>query len=485
MNVASLIEIVRSRYKVLLTVFMLVVVGVIAVTLLLPKKYTATVEIIVDQRSPDPFNGMIMPGGALPGYIFTQIDVIKSERVSRKVISSLGLDKNPTLRQQWVSETDSRGDYMAWVSQALAQNLDVVPSRESSVIVIKYESPEPEFSAAMANAFAKAYVDTVLELRIEPAKMYSALFEEQASVAREKLESAKKKLAEYQAKTGIVATDERFDVENAKLSQLASNLSAMQALAAEAQSKSSRAGPDSVEVQSNPLLMGLKSDLSRQEARYQELSERFGSRHPAVQELQASISELRARIATETRSVARTISQSNQITQARLAQAREDLEVQRRKMLELGKQRSEISLMLADLESAQREYDAIRTRFSQSSLESQANQTNVGILKAASPPSRHSSPHILVNSILSIVLGLLMGLSVIFIQELIDSRVRTASDLGGMEGVDLIAVMPSSSPDKGAGLSSMLGTARVPTVPRISAEFKTALLPDSSLKDKK
>jgi succinoglycan biosynthesis transport protein ExoP len=68
--------------------------------------------------------------------------------------------------------------------------MDVVPSRESSVISISYKAPDPRFAAGLANAFAQAYIDTSLDLRTDPAKLYSTFFETRAKEARESLEKA-------------------------------------------------------------------------------------------------------------------------------------------------------------------------------------------------------------------------------------------------------------------------------------------------------
>ena len=52
----------------------------------------------------------------------------------------------------------------------LLKKLDVKPSRESSVIEINFSSENPQFAALIANTFADAYIETNLDLRIEPAK---------------------------------------------------------------------------------------------------------------------------------------------------------------------------------------------------------------------------------------------------------------------------------------------------------------------------
>ncbi|NMV20996.1 chain length determinant protein EpsF, partial [Vibrio parahaemolyticus] len=89
----------------------------------------------------------------------------------------------------------------------------------------------------MANAFVQAYIETHLDLRADPAKRFSTFFDQRAKQLREQLEAAQNRLSEYQKQHGLIATDERLDIENARLNELSSQLVAIQALATESSSR--------------------------------------------------------------------------------------------------------------------------------------------------------------------------------------------------------------------------------------------------------
>ena len=164
-----------------------VVAVAVALSLLLPNRYTASSSVLIDMKSPDPVAGnvtSIVP----PGYMATQADLIQSERVARRAISALRLDTNAELRSDWQEETKGVGDYQAWVATTLAKRLEIKPSRESNVLSISYSSRDPGFSAAVVNAYVKGYVDTTLELKTEPARESNAFFDERAKKFRQELE---------------------------------------------------------------------------------------------------------------------------------------------------------------------------------------------------------------------------------------------------------------------------------------------------------
>ncbi len=175
----------------------------------MPKEYTATTTLIVDSKSKDPFTGQLLPSQLFPGYMATQIDVINSSKVARKVVDDLKLADSPGTREQFMEATEGKGDINQWLGDLLLKKLSAEPSRESSMIALSFSGTDPRFAAAIANAFAKAYIETSLDLRLAPAKQTAAWFDQQITQLREKLDEAQQKLTAYQREKGIVESEER------------------------------------------------------------------------------------------------------------------------------------------------------------------------------------------------------------------------------------------------------------------------------------
>src|SRR5205814_8796939 len=135
-------------------------------------------------------------------------------------------------------------------------------------------------AAGLANAFSQAYIATTLELRTDPARQFTSFFGAQSKDARETLERAQSKLSSFQREKGIIASDERIDVETARLNELSSQLVQLQAISSESGSRQVQAqgasGDRLQEVLGNPLIASLKADLTRNEARLQELNSKYG-----------------------------------------------------------------------------------------------------------------------------------------------------------------------------------------------------------------
>jgi len=438
--------IMRARWLVALLAFLLVVGTTALVSLLSDKQYTANADVVLDVKSPDPVTGMLLAGLMAPGYMATQSDIIKSDRVAKAVVKKLQLDASPTVQAQWQEATKGKGTVEDWLASVLLRNLNVKPSRESNVINIEYTGSDPAFAATVANSFAQAYVDVNLDLRVAPARQYAGFFEEQTKSARERLEKAQQALSDFQQKNGITSADERLDFETAKLNETSSQLTSVQALTTDSQSKRQRGGSDTVaEVMQSPLINGLKADIARLEARINESSVNLGKNHPQTQRSESELAELKSQLAAETRKITSSIETTYQVGRQREAQLQSALAAQKARVLVLNKQRDDINVLRRDIESAQRMYESVSMRAAQSSLESQTNQTNIAVLNPAVAPLFPSSPRIVFNIAIAMFLGGLLGTSLALALELANRRVRSAEDLAGVTDLPMLGSIGSAA----------------------------------------
>jgi succinoglycan biosynthesis transport protein ExoP len=444
MNVSQLLGILRARWRSAATVFLLIVATVVGVSFIMPRKYTATASVLIDMKSADPIAGLASVNGMPQGYIATQADIIQSPRVSQRVVRDLKLTESAQLRAEWLDSTGGAGTFEGWLVELLKTKLDVKPSRESSVVNVSFTSPDPKFSTVLANAFVQAYLDTTLDLRVDPAKQYSSFFDSRSKELRDALEKAQARLSAYQKQHGITGADERYDVETARLNELSSQLVAQQALSADATSRreEARKGSQLTEVITNPVVSALRSDLTRQEAKLQELSSRQGDAHPQVVELRASIAEMRSRLETESRRVVSSISSTSNINQSREGEVRGALAAQRARVMQIKQLRDEAMVLQRDVEGAQRAYDAVASRLTQSSLESQTKQTNTALLAAATEPTRHSSPNITLNTLLAVFMGAMFATAYALMRELRDRRLRGPQDVAQVLGIQVLGHLP-------------------------------------------
>ena len=445
MSATQFLSILRARWKIALAVLLLTVATTLGISLILPKTYTGTAAVVVDVKSPDPIFGALFQGQLVSGYMATQVDIMTSDSVARRVVHELKLADNADVREQWQEETGGQGDIESWYAGIVEKYLNVAPARESSVINVSYKAGDPQTAAAVANGFVKAYMDTSVELRNDPGKRYSTFFDARAKDLRDKLDAAQAKLSDYQKKNGIIGTDDRLDIETQRLNELSTQLVTLQAIAAESEARGAQARSQSErmsEVLNNPVIGSLKAQISSQQARLSELNNRLGENHPAVQEAKANLAALHKRLDQEVSRVSGSVAVGNTVNRSREAEVRALLEAQRNKLLKLRGQRDEVAVLQRDVEAAQKAYDGVVQRLNQTSLESQTTATNVSVLTPAVPPAEPSSPKILLNTLFSIVIGIALAIVAAFSMEWLDRRVRTSEDVFTALDLPMLGVLP-------------------------------------------
>lgn len=453
MSLNQILLVIRAR-KLLIGLLAGTVVLVAAVaSFLLPKQFTATGAVLLDVKV-DPVMGTVLPGATLPSFISTQVDLIRSERVMRKVIAKLKLGESPELRQSWRDGTGGApGTFDSWLAEVLLKTTSAEPARESNVINISFTGQSPELAAAVVNAIIDGYIETMLELRVEPARRYNSQFAAQAQVARERLELAQGKLSEFQRRTGITSVDQRFDVENARLVELSAQLTSAQGVSADATSRSSVAANVSdrfVEAQNDPVVARLNSEIALAQAKLKEALAKYGEAHPDVIQQKATISELRARLSGEVARVSGTLNSNVRVGQGRVAALKAEVEQQRQKVLTLKAQQDQVSVLVKDVEAAQASYDRILARLDQTSIESGISQTNVSIVKSATPPYKASAPNHIRNLAFAVVVGLIFATGMAFTLEMLDRRLRSPEDIAADLGLPVLVTMPSDQSGMGA-----------------------------------
>jgi polysaccharide biosynthesis transport protein len=450
MSLQQFLRILRARWLLMLITVVIAIAAAVAISLILPARYTATATVVVDFKSVDPVSGGILPMMPLSGYLATQVDILRSHSIARRAVDELRLAENPMAQELYMQQTEGRGTIRDFLAQLLLRELEVQPSRESSVINVSYTGNDPRFSAVVANAFVKSYIETTLELKVAPAQQTNVFFNEQIKSLRDNLEKAQVRLSAYQREKGIIATDERLDVESNRLNDLSSQLVAAQAQTYDSLSRRGQVQafvargqvPDTLpDVLANPVIQNLKSNLTQLELKRLDLSTRAGKNHPSYQAIASEMDEVKQKLLQEMKIIGAALGNTASIAQEREDQIKTALSAQRQKVLAMKQVRDDQAVLLREVESAQRAYDGAMSRMTQTKLESQTTQTNVAVINEAIEPINPSFPNLTLNIAVAIVLGSIIAIGAALLREFSDRIVRSEADLVETLGVPVLGVL--------------------------------------------
>lgn len=467
MHLGQFLRVLTHRFRLIASILVVTLASVTVASFTMEKVYSPSAVLFVDVKALDPvLGGAVHSPQSVRGVLATQVEIIQSDRVVHAVIRTLGLERRTDIVEAWKKDTGGTGDIVTWLAKRMLKHLTVTPSNEGSTLTLTYESSDRKTATEIVNTFARQYLQATLSLRADPARQSAEYFEKQLAVHRDRLKAAQARMSAFQQASGIVATDERLDIENLRLQELSSQLVSVQSIAGESRSRSaaiSRSGRDSLpEVVQNALVQSLKTDLSRAEARLQELSSRLGTNHPQFQSAQAEVDALRSRLSAEIDKVSRSIVTNSQMNAQREAEIRAALEAQRARVLRLKKDHDQLAALRSEVDEAQKALDLVSQRLTQTNLESQAPQSNVSLLSPALEPAEPSRPKPLLNMIVGAFAGLLLGLLAALSIETFRRPVRTTEDLLQAVAVPVLAVLPPSNTRRAQRLIGGTGPTIVP-----------------------
>ncbi len=264
MNFSLILQMLRARWLLIVPTFLLSIGVAAYVTSKQQRTYLAWAPVVVNFDKETAFDRVGIPAQLSSSYMQTQMDILRSHRVALRVQQIA--DETPD-RPAGLNFADIASDSLAL---ELATNLRVEPGNNSRVVRIGFRSHDPAIAAFIANVYAQAYVDVVLELNTEPAKRKAEWFDAQLVIRRERLMEAEAVLTAFQQDNGIVALDERVDTENRRLNDLSSAYVEAQAETFDVISRQlGRNHPEYIRAQASEA--SLKRSLDKQKTKLLEL----------------------------------------------------------------------------------------------------------------------------------------------------------------------------------------------------------------------
>jgi succinoglycan biosynthesis transport protein ExoP len=447
---AQLLRVLRARRAQIAVVLVAIFALVTGVSLLLPETYVAHVTLVAETKDTDPVTGNAVRSQLLTSYLNTQADIVMSRNVALKVVDRYHFADDPGLQREFHERAQAGGEMREWLADRLLGNLEVELSRNSNIFRIAFSARDAGVSSLVANAIAEAYIQTTIELKLDPAKRQSRWFDEQLLGLRSALEEKQKLLADYQRKNTLVTTDGRLDVETARLAGIAAEALSAQTAMSDAQGRRAAMRlalekgrtAELPDILGNNLLQSMKADLTRAESKLAEVAERYGSNHPHYVAAAAEVDSLRQRLAGEIATARGSIEQATQIAEQRSAEMQAALEKQKQRILELTRANDEREVLSREVESAQHAYDSATQRASSVRLESQLDQSAVAVLVPATQPLSPARPRIVLNAVAALFFGALFGVGLALMAEWRDRRVRDGTDITLATGIVLLAEFP-------------------------------------------
>ena len=466
-------RVIRDRKEVILAVALLTIVTGTAYTLMMPKRYTATTQLEVreDAMDVDPFyDRQVSRLGYNPFFLMTQEKVMQSRPVLTEVI------RNLNLQRVWGEELNEDKSPVSpeLALQILSRSLRVDQDRDTTLMNISVTSEDAKRAAEIANEVANVYRDRRLFAKRREIQRAIDAMSNEVRKQQERVEEAEAELERIRQERGISLIGRgnmSIRVEATRLNMLEGERSGsrVEMLVRKARLdqleglQGDKLMDAAAYIVSDPTLLGIRQQLIDSQVSLQLMLKNgvVGANHPDALRLQGAVDELRRQLASALDGLK--------------AGLRADYEVARQKFEALEEELNKIKA--TDIEAEGENYlpfdraernvaiqrdilTALRARITQTGIEVEVPRTTVEVVEEAEQPPRPSSPLVVLNIFLSVVLGLMAGTGLAFFVEYLDVSIKTVDEVEKYLGLPVLAVIPQQSrPLTEAGQSSGQGEA--------------------------
>lgn len=473
--------ILKHRWLIAGVVLAALLLGVGA-TLLMQKQYSASAVIQIDREAAQVIevDGLTpREAAAGPEFIDTQVGLLKSETLAKRVVQSLGLRRNNEFRalagldplEPGISASDSANVEDALAAR-LGAGLRVRQQGLSRLVTIEYTSPSPTLSASIANAMAENFQVLAMERRFESSAYARKFLEEQLSKTKARLEASERELVAYGAAQQIISVTPTGDApsgDTASQSLTAANLSSLNAMLTTARGQRITAeqrwrqaqGGDPLslpEVLANQNVQQLLQERARLSSSYEEKLRVFGPGMPEMQQVRAQIQETERQLTARTGSIVASIRAD--YTRALESENRYASEVEKLKgsFINLRERNINNTILQREVDTNRALYDGLLQRYKDVGVAGGVSTNNIAVVDRARPPGAPSSPKLLLNLAVALVLGCGLAGAIVLLLETMDEAIRTPDDVLTKLRFSVLGVIPIL--EKGMSPREALATVR-------------------------
>ena len=451
------VDAVRVRFWMVLA--LIVAAGGIATmtTMRQPKMYRSSTSIVFDGAAPKVLVEVEEFDTAAQWAKFsTELQIMQSRAVARRAAEKLGLVADDA-RNGLASVADpvEREARRAAMDPAdlVAGRYSVRPDREAAIAYVGVEDTDADFTAALANAVAEAYVEMNLEKRVDGTRDAGSWLAVQLQDLKRKLELSENALYDFLEKNNILSAslDSQLDEVRQRLSAFNANLAAVQAdrikreldSIALSEARVSPAILDTLaELQSAELVSALKGKLLSLRGQRTELASKYQDEHPRMKALDDQINQVEAELEREIDVVLINLERQ----QASIAHTEEGLKKavaeERQKEARLNRLTLEYARLKRDVDTNAKLYDMMTSRMKEADITGSLPFNNVRVLDKAQVPKKPFKPNLPQSVALGLLLGLVLGVTLALGLELLDNTVKTQDDVEKTLAAPFLGLLP-------------------------------------------
>ncbi|MBS7458539.1 GumC family protein [Coralloluteibacterium stylophorae] len=441
----------------------------LAVTLLSTPSFRATASIQIER---DGINVMNVEGivptesDADRDFYQTQYELLKSRSLAQRVVDELGLAEDPEFDALYapppwapliaavrgteevpMTPEEAEAAHERQVVDRVMQAFAVEPIRNSRLVRLGVETPDPGFSQRIVNAFATAFIASNLDRRFDASAYAKEFLEQRLQELRGRLEESERELVEYAQREQIVSIGETgrplssnsLDEINTALARAQDDRIRAEARWRQAQSAH---GLGLAEILGSPAVQTLQEARAKLQAEYQDKLSIYKPGFPVMQQMQAQLDELQRQINNEVANIKASIAAQYEGAKAQEQMLRAQVASLTTDVLDTQSRSIGYNTLQREVDTNRQLFEGLLQRYKEIGVAGGVGTNNISIVDHAERPLEPFKPQLAVNLAIGLVFGAMLGVLAAFVLEHFDNTIKSPDEVERNLLLAVLGVIP-------------------------------------------
>jgi uncharacterized protein involved in exopolysaccharide biosynthesis len=396
-----------------------------------------------------------------------QQNVSSARSFLKQIMASIRLKDTVSLIAGTEKEKTRPGNKLDSAIGRLKSGIKINEVRDTMLYEISVEDRDPVFARDAANSLAHTYIQFDIANRVKYSQNSFQWMSDQFYEVKKKLEDTERDFLNYKENEKLFSVEGRQDeilhkIREANNSYLEARNERMQAEAKLKELNTLSSGSKenirpAISQLNSPLLNSLYSQLIEAELEKDRLRKVFKEKHPKMIQVHSKIVNINAKIHEE-------VEKEKSILEANWAALRTREEIYQQtagdyedEALAINRKQLQYIILERDVETNQRLHDTLLAKLKEANITDTMVSSNIRVAEEATVPGSPFKPNKKRNLLLSIIVGLMLGVGLAFLRENIDRTIHTEEDVQRVLGLTVLSVIPKAEKARGEGYGKREG----------------------------
>ncbi len=413
--------------------------------------YRATAEVEVDSETPDvqSVNDLYETVPTDATFLQTQVDVLNSDNLAWQTIQQLKIDGKRAFNSaagNFDGARETSSTQRARLIKRFKDSISVDLVTGSRMIRVSFESTDPQQAAEVANTLVANYREYNFRSKYDATRRASDWMRKQLNELRARVEKSQEALVNYERQNSIVNISGSESVEDRRLAGLSQDLTMAQNDLAQQESlyRLVKVNPEKAGLLAqDSLLQNMEEKSADLKTAYVDALGQYGPKFPKVSRLHDQIEEIQSLIAQERARTVERITHNYRVALGRVKLLTDSVAREKSEVGNLSQLMIQYDLLRHDFDTNQQLYDSLLTRVKEAAVSAGLRANSVHLVDQALVPTMPVRPRKGRNIAIGFMVGLILGTTIAFVREAMDTSIMTAEDIERSIAEPVLGVIPA------------------------------------------